>query len=560
MQPTRASLFTCSALALACAGSAAFADVTSQEVWDKMRSYYEAQGLTISADEAMEDDRLTLSNFRATMDNDLPDGVGMTMAITTDQITFTDLGDGTVSTNWANPIRFDMLLVEDGDGDMEDEEAPADPMPAPSGAKGGKGGKPAGGGMDAPEDDGMAGGEMDAPEGDTVRMTYTITQEDPSTIISGEIDDLMVAYRAAKMDLTLDILEVTDEEVPPIDMSFTLSDLSSDTSIKDGDLWQIEQVMSLGAMAYTMAVVDPEEELVMNLEGRSAGMEGTASFAMPKEYDPMDLAAAMRDGLAGGLTMTTGAGTTDFTIQADGDLVSGSASLSGSSGDMHLGADGIRYDIAYTGFAMNVKGNEIPFPLSASMDEMAIGLTFPVSASEEPQDFGLRLGLVNLQVDDLIWMILDPTGGLPHDPATLKVDLAGKANWLVDIFDPANIEALEDAEEAPGELHALELRGLELKLAGASLTGQGGFTFDNSDLETFDGLPAPDGAVELKLEGGNGLLDKLIAMGLVPEEEAMGLRMMMAVFTQKADGEDTLTSRIEVKPDGAVSANGQRLQ
>ena len=91
------------------------------------------------------------------------------------------------------------------------------------------------------------------------------------------------------------------------------------------------------------------------------------------------------------------------------------------------------------------------------------------------------------------------------------------------------------------------------------LTGTGAFTFDNTDLVTFDGVPAPTGKMELTLKGGNGLLDKLVAMGLIPSDQAMGARMMMAMFAKPGDGEDTLNSTLEFKDKGFF-ANGQRLQ
>ena len=49
-------------------------------------------------------------------------------------------------------------------------------------------------------------------------------------------------------------------------------------------------------------------------------------------------------------------------------------------------------------------------------------------------------------------------------------------------------------------------------------------------------------------------------MGLVPEEQAMGARMMMGLFARPGDGEDTLVSTIEVQEDGSVLANGQRIR
>jgi hypothetical protein len=50
-------------------------------------------------------------------------------------------------------------------------------------------------------------------------------------------------------------------------------------------------------------------------------------------------------------------------------------------------------------------------------------------------------------------------------------------------------------------------------------------------------------------------------MGLLPEDQAMGARMMMGMFARPGDGEDTLVSKIEVDgASGSISANGQRLK
>jgi len=118
----------------------------------------------------------------------------------------------------------------------------------------------------------------------------------------------------------------------------------------------------------------------------------------------------------------------------------------------------------------------------------------------------------------------------------------------------------KSATGMPGQLCALNVNSLILSAVGAELTGNGAFTFDNSDLTTFDGLPRPEGKLDLKLVGANVLIDKLVGMGLLPEDQAMGARMMMGLFARPGDGEDTLVSTIEVTPEGALMANGQRLQ
>ena len=109
--------------------------------------------------------------------------------------------------------------------------------------------------------------------------------------------------------------------------------------------------------------------------------------------------------------------------------------------------------------------------------------------------------------------------------------------------------------EAPGTLEEVKVNALQLTLAGAELTGDGEFVFDNSI-----GIPMPSGIANFMLVGGNGLLDKLVGMGFVPDEQAMGARMMMGLFARPGDGPDTLVSTIEVNEDGSVLANGQRIK
>ena len=73
-------------------------------------------------------------------------------------------------------------------------------------------------------------------------------------------------------------------------------------------------------------------------------------------------------------------------------------------------------------------------------------------------------------------------------------------------------------------------------------------------------MPRPTGGIDLKLVGGNGLLDNLINMGILPEQQAMGARMMMGLFTRAGTEPDTVTSKIEINDAGHILANGQRIQ
>jgi hypothetical protein len=136
--------------------------------------------------------------------------------------------------------------------------------------------------------------------------------------------------------------------------------------------------------------------------------------------------------------------------------------------------------------------------------------------------------------------------------------LNAKVTPFFDFLDPEQQEAAM-MTDVPGELNSVVITELVIKGAGAEITGDGAFTFDNSDLQSFDGFPRPEGQVNFVINGVNGLVDNLILMGLIPEDEAMMPRMMIGMFTTPV-GDDMLTSTIEVNSEGHVLANGQRLR
>jgi hypothetical protein len=49
-------------------------------------------------------------------------------------------------------------------------------------------------------------------------------------------------------------------------------------------------------------------------------------------------------------------------------------------------------------------------------------------------------------------------------------------------------------------------------------------------------------------------------MGFLPQEQAMGARLMMGLFAVAGPEADTLTSKIEINDAGHIIANGQRIQ
>ena len=115
-------------------------------------------------------------------------------------------------------------------------------------------------------------------------------------------------------------------------------------------------------------------------------------------------------------------------------------------------------------------------------------------------------------------------------------------------------------ETLPIELKDLTLEKFYLSGAGATVTSSGTFEFDNSDLVTFRGLPRPIGQLEIKLQGGDTLLDRLIEINLIPKAQAIGIQMMLSMFSVPGDLDEELKALLELTEDGHLLANGQRVR
>jgi hypothetical protein len=222
-----------------------------------------------------------------------------------------------------------------------------------------------------------------------------------------------------------------------------------------------------------------------------------------------------------------------------------------------MDADHIAYNVTQRSSDITITTNQLPFPISMKMADAGFGLKMPLAKSDEEQDFNFAMKLSDFTISDMIWSMFDPGAVLPRDPATIDVNLSGKAKVLVDLMD---VESMENLQAPPGELNAVTINKLLVSAAGAMFSATGDFTFDNNDLKSFDGMPAPSGVANLQLVGANGLMDKLIQMGLMSDSDAMGARMMMGMLAVPGDGEDTLISKIEINDQGNISANGQRIK
>lgn len=487
----------------------AFAEVTAKEVWSDWKDYISSAGYQVTATENMSGDTLNIDDL--SMSIQIPETDGQ-VRMDIEQMSFKENGDGTVSV--ALPASMPMSFNGVGEDDKK------------------------------------------------IDLVITYSHSGSAIVVSGSPGDMLYNYTAAKADIDLSSLSIDGETIgqDAARLNLSLANVSTSTQMKVADMRAMSQRMNADSVTYDFAFNDPEsdDQGAFNGSIQNIGFEGTGT--LPLEMNTADFRSMLDAGFAFSGTFTFGSGNSSIQGSGDGEQFSAQTSSQGGALGVSMDSSSISYDASQKQSEITITSGELPFPVSINMALASFKLAMPVGKSDQEQDFGFAFSLGDFTMSDMIWAMFDPQNALPRDPATIALDLSGKAKVLFDFLDPEVATMLEESDQPPGELNALTINKLLVSMVGARISGAGDFTFDNSDLETFDGMPRPIGAVDLEIVGANGLIDKLIAMGFVSDQDAMGARMMLGMLAVPGQGEDTLTSKIEINEQGHILANGQRLQ
>ena len=501
---------TCAVSALIAAlAQGAAADVTAEEAWGSLRDILAGSGYDGAATETREGDALVVSDTVFTMT--VPETGGST-AIDFGTLRFVEQGDGTV--------RVEM----------------PDVMPVTSSF-------------------------TDPETGTPMTVVVDIIQAAPSLVMSGDADAITQAYAADTVDVALKSIDTPGDEIPAdaIRMAMSFAGLTSTTTLGPGELRPMDMTASVDSASFDMAFEVPGQGNGA-ASGEMAGLTFEGEGMMPTSSSGGDLYAMMQAGYEFAGTFAHDAAALTLSGEEDGQAFTAELTSAEGTIDMAMTGDALSYNLVHAASTVTAMVAQLPFPLTIEAEGLKAGLTLPLSEGPEPKDFALMVNLDDFEMSDMIWMMFDPQSILPRDPATLLVDLAGKATVLANLLDPAVATQLEQTGEAPGQLEELDIRALELDMVGARLAGTGSFTFDNDDTETFNGMPRPVGELNLQLTGGNALVDKLSQMGLIGPQEAGSARMMMGLLAVPGTEPDTLNSKLEINEQGHISANGQRIQ
>ena len=488
-------------LALLLSTTAAFADVTNRDVWDAWKEILTNVGYDVNGSETEAGGVLTVSDLVMSFDMTPEEG---SARIDMGELRFEEQGDGTVRVFMQDSIPMQVVVTE---------------------------------------------------EGETSDITILMNTRGSDIVASGDPQNVTYTYSADGVDVLLDNLLVDGEPVEDLNFKAQGMGVSGQSSLQVGASISLAQSAMINSLSIA-ADGEDEEEGSFDLKADILGMSFEASGMVPEGADEAEPGELFRAGFNMGGTF--GAEGSTIVVSASDD--SGPTNINMTTGKsqllMRAGEGEFEYDGGVNDLALNMLGPDLPLPVVVNMDEFSYGFLMPLLKGDTPQSFDASFKLAGLTISDMLWGIFDPGGMLPRDPATVSLALTGTAT----LFDDLVSEEMEGSDEIPGEVNSVELTEILVDVVGAQISGDGSFTFDNTDMETFDGFPRPTGAINLKAKGINGLLDTLVAMGLLPEDQVMGARMMMAMFTVPGEAEDEMSSKIEVNEAGHVLANGQRIQ
>jgi hypothetical protein len=480
--------------------------LTPEEAWESWQAMSTAAGQSITATgTARNGDTLVVSGI--TMGMTIPDGP--VVASTIPEVKFRDRGDGSVEITY--PVSYDVKLSEPG---------------APSAA------------------------------------TITVVQDQMVLIASGEATSPSFDFTAKGVVLT--IKDVINPQGQPTDMSGTLSmaDLAGKyVALPSSGGQAYDSAFSASGMVLQVAAKEPAQQvdLTFDMSIAQPSFTGKTVTVAPELMQSGNMSAALAAGFMVEGEYSTGPISTKLNMTENGTPGAFDATFTGTKAHITMNADRFDYGFGMMGAAINASGFEIPMPMvTGAFGEMAFGFAMPVKASEEPQDFTALVKVVDLTMADDLWSMFDPGGALKRDPVTLIADLAGTGAWTVDILDPAT--QIDQGPDLPAKLFSLNLTQVLLKAAGAQVAATGALTFDNADLMSYAGFPAPEGKVTITMDGINALLDALVAIGVVSADDLMGARMGLAMMAKPGAGPDQLISEIEFRAGGSLFVNGVQMQ
>ena len=153
-----------------------------------------------------------------------------------------------------------------------------------------------------------------------------------------------------------------------------------------------------------------------------------------------------------------------------------------------------------------------------------------------------------------LFLSLFGAGQFAGDRATITVDVGAQGRLLQEIGPNFG-----ESDAPPFDISSASLDDLRLQVGDSAFTGSGAVTLIGGIMGQIGReRPNADGRFLFDLVGGERLLTRLQAMGIVPQDQLFFVRMMMNGLSRPI-GDDHLQSEVVLQPGGGITVNGAPL-
>lgn len=483
---------------------AAFADLTADRVWAQTIDIIEEAGGSVTAMATRDGNRLDISNVRINFT--IPDA-DETMIVSMD--------------GWS-------LLEKNGKVHVEHP--------------------------DYQEINVKLAGQDDA----SARLSYTV--QDALGVYSEVDDTLIQSWDIANAQIKLIELVAPDFDPAEASVEFEISMSDATSNMMYMGNGHQQSVYSLGEVEVNAVALAPDEDVDMTLAFNMRGLSGEGRQTVNFNGTPDEILAEFKSGgvVRGSSSMKGIELKVDGKVEGDVFDISFVSDASASEVNVDNGNASMNAAVNDIAFSVFIPA-EIPLPLSGGIEKISYDIGIPLAAAPEVQQMHFGMEYLGIGISDTIWAMFDPTGQLIREPVDMILDLSAGVRLDRDLIDPNLEQIIEEDPMQLGSIESFSLNELLISALGAVATGSGDFTFDMNDLATFDGLPRPEGEASLVVSGLNTVFDQLIEAGLLQPDQLMPIRMGLGMGFI-ATGEDELTSELEVRSNGGVYVNGQRMR
>jgi len=366
-----------------------------------------------------------------------------------------------------------------------------------------------------------------------------------SMIASGDINDLSYVYDAETVDFSVNAITAKNADVESRAQATNVEGNSTD---KTGDLRTVSQSISAEGVAISARFSDPTSGGAFDVNGRIQETQFTGAATSATGTYPLASQSPFAPQSSFETTYNTGLTDLAFSAQDGTGSWTGTVRQAQSSTRAASSATRVEYSQDASDMTFTLAG-ALPLPISATLDDVRIKGSAPIAfdPTEPEPDYALEAVLAGLKINESVWSIFDPQGGLDWSAATISVSVSGTGEFT-------------NGGRGPFAPKTARLNDVTLTALGATATGQGDMRFVSPQNPIDLTMPAMAGKAEFTFSGVTEVMSTMAQLGILAPEQLFGAQMMMGFFTRPAENGTDLQTTIEMRENGEQYINGQRVR